>query len=101
MAELFLTRTSASPPGSRQEKLVRVQVQGFSWHTGIYESCRLGCVINEELLEEEATSLITDSPTTMLGVAMFNRKNETQIYSLIPQNTKYLATKRQKAETEM
>jgi len=101
MAELFLTRTSASPPGSRQEKLVRVQVQGFSWHTGIYESCRLGCVINEELLEEEATSLFIDSPTTMLGTAMFNRKYETQIYSLLLQNTKHLATKRQEAEIAM
>jgi hypothetical protein len=101
MAELFLTRTSAPPPGSRQEKLVRVQVQGFSWHTGIYESCRLGCVINEELLEEEARSLFTDNPTTMLGTAMFNRKCETQIYSLLLQNTKHLATKRQEAQMAM
>lgn len=101
VVEFLLTRTPASPPGPRQDKLVRIQVQGFSRHTGIYESCRLGCVINEELLKEEATSLLTDNQTTMPATAMFNSRYKPEICSFFLHTRKYLARKKHRAETVM
>lgn len=74
-----------------------VQVEGFSRHTGIYKSCRLGCVINEELLEEEATNLLTDTQTTMLLTAMFNRRSKPEKLQLILHNRKHTARKREGA----
>jgi hypothetical protein len=101
MVEFLLTRTPASPPGPRQDKLVRVQVQGFGRHTGIYESCRLGCVINEELLKEEATSLLIDNQTTMLATALFNTREKPEVCSFFLHITRYLARNRHRAQRVM
>jgi hypothetical protein len=54
-------------------------------------------VINEELLEEEATSLLTDTQTTMLPTAMFNRRCKPEILQLLLHNRKHIARNRQGA----
>jgi hypothetical protein len=56
-------------------------------------------VINEELLKEEATSLLTDNQTTMPATAMFNRRYKPEICCFFLHTRKYLARKRHGAET--